>query len=43
VTEAVSETAWLVVAVAAGAVAAFAWILRERWIYRRRAARRRGS
>jgi len=37
----VSETAWLVLALAAGAVAAFAWIVRERWIHRRRAARRR--
>ena len=35
-----TETAWLVVAVAAGAVAALTWIVRERWIYRRRAARR---
>jgi hypothetical protein len=39
----VSETAWLVVAVTAGAVFGFAWIARERWIYRRRAARRRES
>jgi hypothetical protein len=38
-----SDTGWLVVAVTAGAVAAFTWIVRERWIHRRRAARRRGE
>jgi len=32
----VNETAWLVVAVVAGVVLAAAWILRERWVRRRR-------
>jgi hypothetical protein len=36
-----SDTAWLIVAVLFGAVAAYAWIKRELWIHRRRRQRER--
>jgi hypothetical protein len=35
-----SDTAWLIVAVLFGAVAAYAWIKRELWIHRRRRRQR---
>ncbi len=31
-----TETAWLIVAVVVGALAAYGWIKREVWIHRRR-------
>jgi uncharacterized membrane protein YbhN (UPF0104 family) len=33
------DTAWLVVAIVAGALAVIGWIVRERWIIRRRRRR----
>jgi hypothetical protein len=39
----VSDTAWLIVAISAGALFALGWLKREQWIRRRRASRRDGK
>jgi hypothetical protein len=38
-----SDTGWLILAVAAGVLAAFLWMKRERWVMRRRRRGRRGD
>ena len=36
-----SDTAWLIVAIVAGAVFTVGWLKREQWIHRRRANRKK--
>jgi len=38
-----SDTGWLILAVAAGVLAAFLWVKRELWHLRRRRQARRGD
>ena len=38
-----SDTGWLILAVAAGVLAAFLWVKRELWLMRRRREGRRGD
>lgn len=38
-----SDTGWLIVAVAAGVLAALLWVKRELWLMRRRRQGRRGD
>jgi hypothetical protein len=35
-----NDTLWLIVAVVFGALVAYGWIMRERWIHRRRRRKR---
>lgn len=38
-----SDTGWLILAVAAGVLAAFLWVKRELWLMQRRRRGRRGD
>jgi hypothetical protein len=37
----VTDTAWLIIAIVAGAAFAVGWLKREQWIHRRRAHRKK--